>query len=55
MGAFHYYLDNCEHCGKPKNDLIQPRPILDKEKLDASTSSQEQKRQDDRLPIRKDG
>ena len=55
MGAFAYQLNNCNHCGKPKNDLATPPPILDQEKLDASTSSQKQKRQDDRVSIRKIG
>ena len=51
MGAFHYYLNNCTHCGKPRQDLIKPPPILDQEKLDASTSSKEHIRPDDRVSV----
>jgi hypothetical protein len=34
MGAFAYQINNCEHCGKPANDLVVPPPVLDTSKLE---------------------
>ncbi len=55
MGAFAYQINNCEHCSVSKNDRIQTPPILVEEKLNASTSSEESIRQDNRLSVRQDG